>query len=62
MTIRDRLYKYFTYKNMYRYIEVLHKFVKAYNDTFHSTTGMATSRFSDSDILAMWLENGGEES
>jgi len=26
-TIRDRFYKYFTYTNTYRYIEVLPKFV-----------------------------------
>ena len=44
-TIRDRLYKYFRYKNSYRYIDVLPKFVKAYNDTVHSTTGMAPSRY-----------------
>ena len=31
--IRDRLYKYFTYKNTFRYIDVLPKFVRAYNDT-----------------------------
>ena len=43
-TIRDRLYKYFTYKNTYRYIDVLPKFVKAYNDKVHSATGMAPSR------------------
>ena len=43
-TIRDRLFKYFTYKNTYRYIDVLPKFVKAYNDTVHSATGMAPSR------------------
>jgi len=53
-TIRDRLYKYFTYKNTYRYIDVLPKFVKAYNETVQSTTGMATSNVSDSDILAIW--------
>jgi len=53
-TICDRLYKYFTYKNTYRYIDVLPKFAKAYNDTVHSTTGMAPSRVSDSDILAIW--------
>ena len=32
-TIRDRLYKYFTYKNTYKYIDVLPKFAWAYNDT-----------------------------
>jgi len=53
-TIRDRLYKYFTYKNTYRYIDVLPKFVKAYNDTVHPSTGMAPSRVTDSDILAIW--------
>jgi len=48
-TIRDRLYKDFTYKNMYRYV-----FVKAYNDTVYSTTGMAHSRVTDLDVLAIW--------
>ena len=53
-TIRDRLYKYLTYKNTFRYIDVLPKFVGAYNDTVHSTTGMAPSRVTESDVLAIW--------
>jgi len=53
-TIRFRLYKYFTYKNTFRYIDVLPKFVRAYNDTVHSMTGMAPSRVTDSDVLAIW--------
>jgi len=53
-TIRDRVYKYLTYKNTFRYIDVLPKFVRAYNDTVHSTTGMAPSRVTDSDVLAIW--------
>jgi len=53
-TIRDRLYKYFTHKNIYRYIDVLPKFVSAYNDTIHSATGMAKSRVTESDVLAIW--------
>jgi len=53
-TIRDRLYKYLTYKNTLRYIDVLPKFAQAYNDTVHSTTGMAPSRVTDSDVLAIW--------
>jgi len=39
---------------MYRYIDVLPKFVKAYNETVHSTTGMAPSRVTDSVVLAIW--------
>jgi len=53
-TIRDRLYKYLTYKNTFRYIDILPKFVRAYNDTVHSTTGKAPSRVIESDILAIW--------
>jgi len=46
--------KYLTYKNIFRYIDVLPKFVRAYNDKVHSTTGMAPSRVTDSDVLALW--------
>ena len=53
-TIRDRLYKYFTYNYMYRYIDVLPKLVKAYNNTVHRTTGMAHSPVTDSDAVAIW--------
>ena len=33
---------------------MLPKFVKAYNDTVHSATGMAPSRVTDSEVLAIW--------
>ena len=49
-----RLYKYFNYKNTFRYTDVLPKFVRAYNDTVHSTTRMSPSRVTDSDVLAIW--------
>jgi transposase InsO family protein len=53
-TIRDKLYKFFTYKNSYRYVDVLQKFVRGYNETVHSTTGMAPKHVSDSDVLEIW--------
>jgi hypothetical protein len=49
--IRDKLHKYFSYKNTYRYIDVLEKFVDAYNLTVHSTTGLAPAKVGDSNIL-----------
>jgi len=39
-TLRDKLSRYITYKNTYKYFDVLPKFVKGYNATVHSTTGM----------------------
>ena len=53
-TIRDKLYEYFTYKNTYRFTDVLPQFVKGYNATVHSTTGMSPARVTDSDILTIW--------
>jgi hypothetical protein len=45
--------KCFTHKNTYRYIYVLQKFVRSYNDSIHSATVMAPSKVGDSDILAI---------
>ena len=35
-------------------MDVLPKSVKAYNDTVHTTNGMATSRVTDADVLTLW--------
>ena len=48
------MYKYFTYKNSYKYIEVLADFVKDYDATVHSSTGMAPANVTDSDVLTIW--------
>ena len=53
-TIRDRLFKYFTFSNSYRYMDVLPNFLKAYNDTVHTTSGMAPSRVTDADVHTIW--------
>jgi hypothetical protein len=57
-TIRDSFQVFHTqiYIQIFRrrYIDVLPKFVKAYNETVHSTTGMAPSRVTEADVLAIW--------
>ncbi len=53
-TIRDMLYKYMTYRNTYRYIDVLPKFASGYNDRVHSTTGIALSKVTNLNILSIW--------
>ena len=42
------------------YIDVLPKFVKGYNATVHSTTGMAPSDVSDIDVLTIWNKMRGK--
>jgi len=53
-TIRDKLYKFFIYKNSYKYIDVLADFVKGYNAKVHSSTGMTPANVTDSDVLTIW--------
>ena len=52
--IREKLCKFFTYKNSYRYIDVPADFVKGYNATVHSSTVMASANVTDSDVLTIW--------
>jgi hypothetical protein len=59
-TIRDRIYKYFTYKNTYRFIDKLGDFVRGYNATVHATAGMAPTQVTDSDILTIWKRMEGK--
>ena len=40
-TRKTRMYKYFTVNNTRRYVEVLPKLVSGYNNTIHSSIGMA---------------------
>jgi len=60
-TILDSLYKYFTYKNTYRYIDVFPKFVKAYSGTVHSATGIAPSKSDRLGRPRSMEEDGGPE-
>jgi len=52
-TLRDKLHRYFNFKNRYKYIDVLSKFVKGCNVTGHSTTGMAPADVRDTDVLTI---------
>ena len=35
--LKQKIYRYFTYKQSYRYIDKLHDFAEGYNRTVHST-------------------------
>ncbi len=42
-TIKERIYRYFTYKNTRRYIDVLQDLMHAYNNSYHRSIGMSPS-------------------
>lgn len=45
-----------TFINTYRYKDLQQKFVSSYDVTVHGTTGMALSKVTDSEIIAIWNE------
>jgi hypothetical protein len=53
-TLETKMYKYFTRKNTYRYVDVLDTFVTAYNSSLHSTIGLTRSQVNPKNIYAVW--------
>jgi hypothetical protein len=43
-TLKERIYRYFTYKNTWRYIDVLNDIVYSYNYTYHRSIGKTPSQ------------------
>lgn len=39
-TLKERMFRYFTYKNTKRYIDILQRLVESYNNSIHSTIKM----------------------
>lgn len=53
-TIKTRMWRYLTFKNTYRYIDILDKIVQAYNKANHSTIKMAPVDVNESNVLQVW--------
>jgi hypothetical protein len=53
-TLRDKMFRYFSYKNTYSYLEIFPKFVQGYNATVHTTTRMEPAKVSVTDVLSIW--------
>ena len=53
-TLKYDLYKCLTQNNTYDYVEVLYKFIKDYNDSLYSSSGIALLQVSGTDVLHIW--------
>ena len=53
-TLQNKLYRYFTYKNTYRFVDVIQPFVKVSNNTIHTALGMAPAAWTGKHILEIW--------
>ena len=53
-TIKSRLWRYFTHKNTFRYVDIIQALVHAYNHTVHSSIKMAPAHVNATNILKVW--------
>lgn len=53
-TLKTKMFKYFTYANSYRYIDVLQDLLTSYNNTVHRTIKMTPAQVNDSNILTVY--------
>lgn len=54
-TLKSRMWRYLTYKNTYKYIDVLPSLVTAYNHTKHSSIRMKPIQVKRSNTFQVWM-------
>lgn len=53
-TLKMRMWRYFTHKNTYRYIDVLQDLLYAYNHSYHSSIKMCPCDVNSDNIMTVW--------
>uniref|UniRef100_A0A1Y1N5I8 Integrase catalytic domain-containing protein n=1 Tax=Photinus pyralis TaxID=7054 RepID=A0A1Y1N5I8_PHOPY len=53
-TLKTKMHRYFTYKNTFKYVDVLQDLVSAYNKSYHSSIKMAPDDVNEENILKVW--------
>lgn len=53
-TLKNKLYRYFTHKNTYKFTDVLPSMISSYNDSFHGTIGMQPNAVNASNLGVVW--------
>lgn len=53
-TLKNKLYRIFTHRNSFKYVDVLNSVLKSYNDSVHRSTGFAPSRVTSLDQAAIF--------
>lgn len=53
-TIKEKIFKYLTYANSFRYVDVLDDIVGAYNNTYHRNIKMTPNEVNDKNILQVY--------
>jgi len=56
-TLKTKMFRYFTHRNTYRWIDVLDKLIESYNNSYHRSIGMTPNQvnFDNNDVVAKRL-------
>jgi hypothetical protein len=54
-TLKTKMWKYFSSRNTYKYIDVLHQLVKSYNHTFHTSIKRAPVQVNSENERDVWF-------
>jgi hypothetical protein len=49
-----KMWRYFTFKNTYRYIDILQDLLLSYNHSFHSSIKMCPTEVNNDNIMTVW--------
>ena len=53
-TLKNKMYRYFTHNNTYKYTDVLTALVNSYNNSYHGTIKMAPSQVDKTNLGQVW--------
>lgn len=53
-TLKSKMWRYFTFKNTYKYIDILQDLIYSYNHSFHSSIKMCPCDVSCNNIMTVW--------
>lgn len=53
-TLKMKMWRYFTHKNTYRYVNILQDLLNSYNHSYHSSIKMCPCDVNSSNIMTVW--------
>jgi hypothetical protein len=53
-TLKERMWRFFTHRNTYKYIDKLQNFVASYNSSYHKSIGMKPIEVNEDNLYTVW--------
>ena len=54
-TLKERMYRYFTFQGNHKWLEILPKLIKSYNNTYHSSIEQTPASVNKNNEMNVWL-------